>query len=138
VPGTQLQETQCQFCVICIISLIIDIISIISVISKTFYIQFLHLSPFSSFSLPLVGGQGLTESICHSVYCRPALKGDNTLSPLKNIQSFHYFNIFNFFFFVFLKMCALMATLFISFLSPKRLFSLLTVCEITQSNNLPS
>jgi len=47
-----------------------------SVISKTFYIQFVSLSPFPSFSLPLLGGWGLTESICHSLYCRPALNGD--------------------------------------------------------------
>jgi len=64
-PGTQLRETQCQFCVFCFISLIINIIS---GISKSFYNQFVSLSPFSSFSLPLVGGWGLTESICHSVY----------------------------------------------------------------------
>jgi len=67
VPGTQLQETQYWFCIFYIISLIINIISIIS---KVFYIQFVSLSPFSSFSLPLVGGWGLTESLCHSVYWR--------------------------------------------------------------------
>jgi len=66
--SAQLREIQYPFCAFCIISLIINIISIISVISKTFSIQFLSLSPFSSFSLPLVGGWGLIESICHSVY----------------------------------------------------------------------
>jgi len=75
-PSTQLQETKYQFCIFCFISLIINNVSNISVISKTLYIQFVSLSPFSSFLLPLVGGQGLTESVCHSVYCRPALKGD--------------------------------------------------------------
>jgi len=67
-PSTQLWETQCRFCIFCIISLIINIISIISAMSITFYIQFVSRSPFSSFSLPLVGGWGLTESVCHSVY----------------------------------------------------------------------
>jgi len=67
-PGTQLRETQFWFCMFCIISLIIHIITTVSVISKIFYIQFVSLSPFSSFSLPLVGGWGLTESICRSVY----------------------------------------------------------------------
>jgi len=66
-PGTQLQESQYRFCLVYIIYLI-NIISIISVTSKTFYIKFLSLSPFSSFSLSLVGGWGLIESICHSVY----------------------------------------------------------------------
>ena len=47
-----------------------------SVISETFYIQFVSVSLFSSFSLPLVGGQGLLESVCHSVYCHPALNCD--------------------------------------------------------------
>jgi len=68
-PSTQLLETQCQFCIFCVISLIINIISIISATNKTFYIRFVSLSPFSSFSpfsLPLVGGWGLTESVCHS------------------------------------------------------------------------
>jgi len=65
VPGTQLRETQYQFCIFYVVSLIIRTIS---VISKTFYIKFASLSPFSSFSLPLVGGWGLTENICHSVY----------------------------------------------------------------------
>ena len=49
-PGTQLQETHYQFCIFCIITLIIIIITIISIISlttKTFYIQFVSLSPFS-------------------------------------------------------------------------------------------
>jgi len=73
VPGIRLQETQYLFCIICIIWLIINIISIISAISKTFYIQLVSLSPFSSLSLPLVGGWGLIESICHSVYWRPDL-----------------------------------------------------------------
>jgi len=62
VPSTQLRKTQYWFCIFYIISLIINIISIISVISKVFYIQFVTLSPFSSFSLPLVGGWVLTES----------------------------------------------------------------------------
>jgi len=66
--STQLQETHYQFCIFYIISLIINIISIISIISKTSYILFVSLSPFSSFSLSLVGGWGLIESICHSVY----------------------------------------------------------------------
>ena len=48
-PGTQLQETQYGFCTFYIISLIINIISINSVINKTFHIQFVSLSPFSSF-----------------------------------------------------------------------------------------
>jgi len=60
LPGTQLRETQYRFCIFCIISLIIisSSNSSINVISKTFYIQFVSLSPFSSFSLPLVGGRG--------------------------------------------------------------------------------
>jgi len=64
-PGTQLRETQYQFCVFCFISLIVNIISLINGISKIFYIQFVSLSPFFSFSLPLLGGWGLTDSICH-------------------------------------------------------------------------
>jgi len=67
-PGSQLRETQYRFCIFYINSLIINIISISSVISKTSDIQFVSLSPFSSFSLPLVGRQGLIESVCHSVY----------------------------------------------------------------------
>jgi len=67
-PSTRLQETQYRFCIFCIISLIINILSLISVVSKTFYIPFVSLSPFSSSSLLLVGGWGLIESICHSVY----------------------------------------------------------------------
>ena len=67
-PGTQLWETQYRFCIFYIISLIININSIISVLSKTFFIQFVSVSPFSSFSLPLLGGRGLTDSVCHSVY----------------------------------------------------------------------
>jgi len=60
VPGTQLREAQYPFCIFCIISLIniIIISSSMSVISKTLSIQFVSLSPFSSFSLPLVGGWG--------------------------------------------------------------------------------
>jgi len=58
--------------VFCIISFII---STIHVISKTFYVQFVSLSPFPV-SFPLVGGQGLTETICHSVYCLPAQNAD--------------------------------------------------------------
>jgi len=58
-PGTQLWEVQYGFCIFYIISL-----NIISIISKTFYINFVSLSPFS---LLLVGGWGLIESICHSV-----------------------------------------------------------------------
>jgi len=51
-----------------------NIISLTTVISKAgFYIQFVSLSPFS---LPLVGGWGLIESICHSVYYCSALNGD--------------------------------------------------------------
>jgi len=49
--STQLRETQYRLCVFYIIYLIINIIGIIS---KTFYIQFVSLSPFSSSSLPLV------------------------------------------------------------------------------------
>jgi len=67
-PSTQHRETQYQFCIFNIISLLINIISIINVISKTSYIQFVGFSPFSSFSVPLVGGWGLTESLCHSAY----------------------------------------------------------------------
>jgi len=70
--GTQLRETRYRFCIFCIISLI----NIISVTSTTFYIQFVSLSPFYSCSLPLVGGWGFTESVCHSVYCCLALNGD--------------------------------------------------------------
>ena len=87
-PGNKLWQTQYQFCIICIISLIINTISIISVISKTFYIQFLSLSAFSSFSFPLVGGWGLTESICHSVYWRPALNSEFCLQNRKNALLF--------------------------------------------------
>jgi len=76
VPDTQLWETLCWFCIFCLISLIINIIS---VISKPSYNQFLSLSPFSSFSLSLVGGQGLTESVCCSVYCCPALNVDKVI-----------------------------------------------------------
>ena len=65
-PGTQLREIQYRYCIFCIVFVII--INIISVICKTFYIQFVSLSPFSFFSLPLVGEWGLTKSICHSVY----------------------------------------------------------------------
>jgi len=72
-------ETRYRFCIFCIISLIIHIIS---VIIKTCYIQSVSLSPFSSISLPLVAGWGLTENICHSVYCRPALNGDSTFGHL--------------------------------------------------------
>jgi len=68
-PGNSVSE----FCIFCIISLIINVIS---VISKSFYIQFVSLSLFSSFSLPLVGWWVLTESICHSVYCPPDLNSD--------------------------------------------------------------
>ena len=74
-PGTQLRKTPYRFCIFYIISLIINITGIISVISKTFYIKFGSLS--SSFSLPQVGGWGLIESVCHSVYCCPALNCDN-------------------------------------------------------------
>jgi len=67
-PSTELQEIQYRFCIFCIICLIINIFNIISAISETSYIQFLSLSPFSSFSFPLMGGWGLMESIYHSVY----------------------------------------------------------------------
>ena len=73
-PCTQLRETQYQFCIFYIISL--NIITIISVISKTFYITFVSLSPFSSFSLPLVGGWGLIDIVYHSVYWWPSLNCD--------------------------------------------------------------
>ena len=77
-PSTQLWEIQYQFCIFCIISLISNIISIIT---KNFYIQFVSLSPFSSFSFPLVGERGLIESICHSVFWRPALNCDTLSLP---------------------------------------------------------
>ena len=92
-PGTQLRGTQYRFCIFCvIISLIINIINIIC---KTFYIQFVGLSPFSSFSLPLVGGWALTESIGHSVYCCPAfnLQQYLILSFWRNkVNIVHYVN----------------------------------------------
>ena len=59
--------------------LLVILLVLFNVISKIFYIEFISL-PFSPFSLPLVGGQGLIESIHHSVYCCPALHGDNRLS----------------------------------------------------------
>jgi len=43
---------------------------------KLFNIEFVSLSPFSSSSLPQVGGQGLIDSICHSVYWHSALNDD--------------------------------------------------------------
>ena len=84
-PSTQLQETHWQFCTFYIISL--NIVSIISVISKTSCIHFVSLSPFSSFSLPLVGGWGLIQSICHSVYWRAALNFDRKTSYRKTWTS---------------------------------------------------
>jgi len=49
-PGTHLWETQYRFCIFFFISLIINnIINIITVTNKAFYIQFVNLSPFSSF-----------------------------------------------------------------------------------------
>jgi len=80
-PGTQLRETQYWLCIFCFISLFINIIVIISVIIKTFYIQFVSLSPFSSFSLSLVGGWGLIESACHSFYWNSALNCYNSSEP---------------------------------------------------------
>ena len=70
-PGTQLWETHCRFCIVCIIPLII---------SKTFIFNL--CLPFPPFSLPLVGGWGLIESICHSVYCHPARNGDINILAL--------------------------------------------------------
>ena len=87
-PSTQIQESQCQFFIFYIVSLIMNITSIISVISKAFYIQFVSLSPFSSFSLSLMEGWGLIQNICHSVYWCPALNQDKSIDFLPKTRNF--------------------------------------------------
>ena len=85
VPGTQLQETQYWFGIFCIISLItniINLISIISIISKTFYIQFVSLSPFSSFSLPLVGRWSVNKERLSLSLLMPCFKPWHACRPL--------------------------------------------------------
>jgi len=80
-PGTELWETQYQFCIFYIISLIINTISITSVISKIFNIQFVSVSPCSSFFPSSGGSVGVNREHLPLSLLPSALNSDRYTKP---------------------------------------------------------
>ena len=82
-PAPNSRKLSISFVYFSLFFLLLILLVLLVLLEKLFYIQFVSLSLFSFFSLPLVGGWGLIENVCHSVYWHPALNCDCISSVTK-------------------------------------------------------